>query len=40
MCGRFVVDLYKAARRMDQTQGFGVLENSQITSQKMNAVPS
>jgi hypothetical protein len=38
MCWHFVVDLCKAARRMDLTQGFGVLESPQITFQKSNAV--
>ena len=40
MYGRFVVHRRKVAQGMDLTLSFGVLENSQINSQKSNAVPS
>jgi hypothetical protein len=40
MYGRFVIHRRKVAQGMDLTLSFGVLENSQITSQKSNAVPS
>ena len=40
MYGRFVIHRREVAQGMDLTLSFGVLENSQINSQKSNAVPS
>ncbi len=40
VCGRFVIYRREVAQGMDLTLSFGVLENSQLTSQKSKAVPS